>query len=147
MGIIKLEDDMTKAELLATQNSNNGYNEMIVDDMVDSIPETGANALVEIWSGSASAGATITLSESIYNFRMVFVQCEGVGQMAMVPIVDISAHFRGLGGHTGGTTGFNLLVSGTIISPTQITLSNIDLANLTTGGLTTQKAIWIRGMR
>ena len=60
--------------------------------------ETGASSLVTIWSGSASAGQTITLSENIYNFRMVFVQCQGIGQLAMVPIVDVVAHFRGVGG-------------------------------------------------
>ena len=72
MGIIKLEDEMTKAELLATQNSNNGYNEMIVDDMVDSILPKG----VILWEGDATTG-TLTLSQSASNFTHLLVETSG----------------------------------------------------------------------
>lgn len=147
MGIIKLEDDMTKAELLATQNSNNGYNEMIVDDMVDSIPKTGASALVEIWSGSATAGQTITLSENIYNFRMAFVQCQGIGQLAMVPIYPGMTLFRGGGQHTTGTVAYTNPVSGTVVSATQLKIDAASLVNLNTANVSAQTISQLYGMR
>ena len=147
MAIIKLENEMTKAELLATQNSNNGYNEMIVDDMVDSIPETGANALVDLWSGTATPPQTITLSESIYNFRLVFVRMTGAGTTIIVPIYPGATFFRGEGGHATASAVYSYQVNGQIVSPTSINIEACNLINLSTGNITDQTVSQLWGMR